>query len=334
MPARCNAADAQAVGYQGVTGHRFCGAMRTFNLISNISNGAGLQKDTELLRGLIESHGHSVTCTMFNESAPTFRPHDVNIFLEVVTPQWLQFGKQNWIVPNSEWWYPCWDPVLPRINKVLCKTKDCHEIWTRKAGSRAIYIGFEANDFYKSGIQRKPTFLHLAGKSETKNTAAVMEAWRNFNLPYPLIISAFKPGIVELCQGVKNVTQVHRFGDSQAVEMLNECQFHIMPSKNEGFGHAIHEALGCKGIVITTDAAPMNQFTGVDKRLLIPVARKVPRLLTFFHEVSGQDVAAAVHKAAQLYPDELEAIGNAAREGFIADRTFFREKFAEVVNGI
>lgn len=305
--------------------------MRTFNLISNITNGAGLQKDTELLRRMLESYGHKVTCTMFNESCPTFRRHDVNIFLEVINPTWTNYATENWLVPNSEWWGQCWEAFVPRFNKVLCKTKDCLGIWQRKVGTRAIYTGFEANDFYQPDTPRKRVFLHLAGKSETKNTAAVIAAWKNYHIPYPLIVSAFKANIMQMCLHVPNVELVTRFSDDDARRVINECQFHVMPSKNEGFGHAIHEALGCKGVVITTDAPPMNEFSGVDKSLLVTVEKKSPRPpLTWFYDVNPGALANAVFKAAQLMPADIETIGNNARDGFLADREHFRTKFAEL----
>lgn len=304
--------------------------MATFTIITNLTNGAGLQKDYELLKGLLESYGHTVRGEMFNAADPTFRQADVNLFLEVVNPRHIPYAKQNWIVPNSEWWYPEWDQNVRYFSKVLCKTRDCHRLWTAKVGAeRCVFTGFEANDLYRPEVERKRVFLHLAGKSETKNTAAVMAAWREHHLPYPLIVSAFKPEIVRLTQNVPNVTQVHRF--ENVVDVMNSSLFHIMPSKNEGFGHAIHEALGCKGMVVTTDAPPMNEFTGIEKGLLIPVDRKVPRLMTHFYEVSASAVAQAVHAAWNLYPDQLQKFGDTARAGFITDRDYFRTKFAEVV---
>lgn len=304
--------------------------MADFTIISNITNGAGLQKDYELLKRMLESYGHKVRGEMFNAGDPTFRRSDVNIFLEVVNPRHIPYAHQNWIVPNSEWWYPEWDRNLNNFNKVICKTKDCLALWSAKVGpAKCVYTGFEANDIYREGVPRKRQFLHLAGKSETKNTATVMAAWRDFKLPYPLIVSAFKPEIVRLTRGVPNVTQVDRFPDVETV--MNESLFHIMPSKNEGFGHAIHEALGCKGVVITTDAPPMNEFSGIHTPLLVPVLRKAPRLMTQFYEVSAQAVAQAVHAAWQLYPDQIEKAGETARQGFLQDREHFRSTFAEVV---
>jgi glycosyltransferase involved in cell wall biosynthesis len=303
--------------------------MARFTIITNITNGAGLQKDYELLKRMLESYGHEVRGEMFNEPTPTFRHADVNIFLEVVNPKHIPFAKQNWLVPNSEWWFDCWNANLPQFNKVLCKTHDCFQRWSQKVGgAKCTYIGFEANDYYRDDIKKLPTFLHLAGKSETKNTAAVIAAWRNHHLPYPLIVSAFKPEIINLTRGVPNVTQVDRFPD--VIQVMNECRFHIMPSKNEGFGHALSEAAGCKGVIITTDAAPMNAKP-VDKRLLIPVMRTVPRLMTQFYEVDPAAVAQRVHTAVQLPVGELERIGEDARVKFLSEREAFRAKFAEVV---
>lgn len=306
---------------------------RSFNIITNLTNGAGLQRDYELLKRLLESYGHKVTGTMFNAVAPTFRRHDVNIFLEVVTPQWIQYASENWIVPNTEWWYPCWDPFLPRINKVLLKTQDALRLWIKKIGpQRCRFIGFESNDFYVPDIPRQPIFLHMAGKSETKNTMAVTAAWRHEKLPYPLVAVAFKPEIVRLCQNIPNVTHVERYTDAEVIQAMNECRFHIMPSKYEGFGHYIHEAVGCGGIVITTDAPPMNEFDGIGRELLIPVERKLPRLKAgaVFNEVSPRAVADAVHKAAALSEERIAEIATAARAAFLADREYFRAQFKEL----
>lgn len=307
---------------------------KTFAIVSNISNGAGLQRDYELMKRMLESYGHTVYGEMFNANCPTLRRVDVVIFLEVVDVRWLQFAPEIWLVPNSEWWGVCWDGMLSRVTRVLCKTQDCLKIWTKKVGShRCVYTGWEANDFYQPDVKRLPTFLHLAGKSETKNTATVMAAWRDYRLPFPLVVSAFKPNIVALCNRVPNVRQVERFPENEAQHIINECQFHIMPSKYEGFGMAIHEALGCKGMVLTTDAPPMNEFQGVDRRGLIPVWRQAPRNnLTPFYEVAASSLADAVIKAAALPAAELEAIGEKAREGFLAERDYFRRTFYEVAH--
>lgn len=316
---------------------------KTFNISTNLTNGAGLQRDYELIRRMLESYGHTVNGLMFNSYMPT-PAADVTICLEVINDKHLQWdpnhkriptGKENWFVPNSEWYYPCWNGVMPRFAKILCKTPDCYEIWKKKVGAdKCVYIGFESLDFYQPDLPRSHSFLHMAGKSETKNTQAVCDAWKLFSLPFPLTVVAFKPEIVKHTHGVPNCRWVERLTDAEVAHEMNSHLFHIMPSKYEGFGHYIHEAIGCGGLVLTTDAAPMNQFNGIPRDLLIPVVKKERRLEAYFNLVSPEGVANAVKRAALVYEDVLAVrlISSTARQAFLEDREYFRTKFREIAN--
>lgn len=304
---------------------------KIFNISTNLSNGAGLQRDYELMRRMLESYGHTVNGLMFNDYQQPIPPCDITICLEVIEAR--QLGKVNWFVPNSEWYYPCWNGQLGRFSKFLCKTQDAYNIWCKKVGAaRCVYIGFESLDFCNRDVIRTPKFLHMAGKSETKNTAAVCEAWKKHNLPYDLTVVAFKPEIVRFTEGVPNCRWIERLTDAEVAHAMNEHLFHVMPSKYEGFGHYIHEAIGCYGLVITTDAAPMNQFNGIARELLIPVVKKEVRLEAFFNIVSADGVAEAVRRAAALPADIRNTLMDNARAAFLQDRDAFRKNFAEVAN--
>ena len=307
---------------------------KSFNVITNITNGAGLQRDYELVRDLLERAGHKVTGTMFNSPNPTFRRHDVNIFLEVVTPQWIQWAGENWIVPNTEWWYPVWDPFLPRMNRVLCKTQDCLRHWQKKAGPhRCKFIGWEAKDFFCESISRRRAFLHLACNSENKGTVPIAMAWRYHKLPYPLYITGTKTEVIKACAGIPNVVHMQRAQCDMIIQLMNECAFYLAPTRYEGYGMAIHEAIGCGSVVATTNAPPMNEFNGIARDLLIPVVAKNARLKAgaFFNEVDFNGVAAAVEKAAQLTDAQIADLSAQARAAFLADRAFFREQFKEII---
>ncbi len=304
-----------------------------FNVSTNLSNGAGLQRDYELVKHLLEGMGHAVHGLMFNDYAQPVPPADICIAIEVITPQQLVPGTANWFIPNSEWYFPCWNGQLARFSKILCKTKDCYNIWCKKVGAgKCVYIGWESLDFYDPDATRLPAFLHMAGKSETKNTAAVIAAWRNYKLPYHLTAVAWRPDIVRLCQNVPNVTHVERYSDADVARAMNTNIFHVMPSRYEGFGHYIHEAIGCGGIVLTTDAPPMNEFNGIHREFLIPVEKREVRLEAFFNHVSPVYVADAVHRAAGVSQEKLLEYRKVGRAAFLADRDAFREAFAEVVN--
>jgi len=197
-------------------------------------------------------------------------------------------------------------------------------------------LGWEAPDRYNPKIPREIRCLHSCGKSETKNTAAVMEAWKQQQLPYPITVSAFKPGIKALCWGIPNVTQVDRFPDEVMDQVMNEHLIHVMPSKYEGYGMSIHEALGCGALVITTDAEPMRSFSGICKQLLVPVRSTQARHAAQFNMVDGQGIAGALFRALQICEDEalLHRVCRGAREGFLRDRDFFRTEFPKIMESI
>ena len=306
--------------------------MKTFNIITNLVNGAGLQQDYALIRGLLESYGHKVNGVMSTVNRFGIPPADINIFLEHIVPYAMHCAKEQWVFPNSEWWYSTWDRHLPYFAKILCKTRDCYEIWSKKVPpANLVYTGFESNDYYRPEIVRLPVFLHLAGLSVSKNTQAVAEAWRKYALPYPLLVVSQRDEIARHCQGIKNVTLVARLSHEEVIAKMNECTFHLNPSMYEGFGHYIHEALSCGGVVITTDAPPMNSFAGIRRELLIPVASRTPSHEAFFNFVDPKDVAEAVHRAAAMSREQLDRNLTQTRSAFLSERDRFRQKFREVV---
>lgn len=146
-----------------------------FNIISNISNGVGLECDYRLLRESLEKLGHEVCGVPYQNSSLPAKA-DVNVFLEVVTERFLPFAPRNWVVPNPEWWFAGWDSLLPRFEWVLAKTRDCETRFQKKAAP-VKFIGWRSKDMFDLAVPRERKFLHVAGKSQTKNTAAVFEAW-------------------------------------------------------------------------------------------------------------------------------------------------------------
>jgi hypothetical protein len=304
-----------------------------FNIVTNLTNGAGLQRDYLMLRAKLEALGHTVNGTQFNDTYPTYRQHDVNIFLEVVNPAHIPYARKQWLVPNSEWWFPEWDRYVPGAALVLCKTPDAFSIWQQRAGSRAVYTGWESNDFYRPEIARKPMFLHMSRNSENKGTEFIAQAWRTHNLPYPLSIVGRKEEVMRQCAGIANVTLLKELTEDLFIQYMNTATFHVAPTRYEGFGMWIHEAIGCGGVVLTTNAPPMNQFNGVARDLLVPVARTQPRLAARFNFVDPNGLAAAVHKAAALPPERIAEISKAARAAFLADNAFFNDMITSLARG-
>jgi hypothetical protein len=311
------------------------GPKKVINLISNVSNGAGLERDCQLFSALLERLGHTTRLIAYDRPHEGLSyPADINIFLEVMVPYLMNMASVNWLMPNSEWWeFQTGESGLPRINLVLCKTHDCESIWGKKLG-RTFYCGFEAADLSNNTplLNKEVAFLHLAGNSGTKNTTAVVDCWRQYQPPYPITIVSRDPAVRVQCHGVPNVKYEQRLADSHVAHAVNSVRFHLLPSEYEGYGQGLHEALGCGGIVLTTDAPPMTEFPGIPQELLIPSTGTFIRRLATCHHVSPEGVRDSVEKAVALSNDRLCQLSLAAREGFETERQCFRDRMARLLN--
>jgi hypothetical protein len=309
--------------------------------------GAGLEREYLLLRQLLMDNGDYVMGMHYCDMSSQLHPSDIMVSFEVVAPRSLSLSKNNWFVPNCEWYDIRNDQFLPHFSKILCKTHDCYDIWCKKVGAdKCVYASFEARDIFNPDIPREPKFLHIAGKSEHKNTQAVLNAWAMQGEPLPpLTVIARAPCIeapfvnrrLDDMFPHKNVTYLPQVPDEKIVELMNSHQFHIIPSMYEGFGHILHEGLGCGALVITTDARPMNTYEGIVREFLIPVSGIEMRSLAQLNKVSVENVRLAAQKAVWMQRNSPALVGvrsASARQAFLDNRTFFRKTFMELVDAV
>lgn len=311
-----------------------------FNLCSNTDNGVGLQKDCELLRDLLVDWGHQVRLVHYKKTneLEECQTANVNIFLEVMAYGILNRAVENWFIPNPEWFAHYDHPEqMSFISKFLCKTHMATDIFKERFAPRVQYIGFEARDLYDPNVPRVRRFLHVAGQSRYKNSAAVAYAFakffddRDLDIRKELTFVGAYPEEVAFARDHKNVTYIQRASDSELKELMNSHLFHIMPSSTEGYGQALNEGLGCGAIVLTTDYPPMNEFVQ-DPNLLIPYQRLVPELAAQRAMVGAMEVKAAVEKAWRLPGHQLAEIRDNARTGFLERRDAFRSAFRRIVD--
>ena len=304
--------------------------MPSCTLITNHANGAGLERDARLLRGIFEVKGWQVRDHQFNAQ---YMPNksDWIIFIETYIPHWTQQANFKILLPNPEWFHPSMTSALRHIDQIWCKTYDSLKLFQRLAGvEKCIYIGFEANDLYLPHIPKQRKFLHVAGKSIAKGTEQVIQAWRS-GLTAPLTIVSYDLFLPDSGRGHPSITSLDRVDDIILQILLNTHRFVIQPSWMEGYGHVLHEALSCAATVLTTDAAPMNEYSGIDKRFLLPVHNKIPRFETWFHHVDPNAMRQVVEFAMNLPEEELDAIGEQARAAFLTDREEFRRTMKEII---
>lgn len=294
--------------------------MARINIITNLTNGAGLQRDYELLRAELERRGHAVHGIHYQ--SPDLQAGDVNIFLEVIEyrpkdepERHVRFedlaacAPQQWLVPNPEWWFRGWP--LDVWDVVLTKTRDATRIFTEMVGDRCEYLGWQAHDFYDPTIPRQRAFLHVAGKSKAKNTPAVLDGARRTGVPLTVV-----------AEGHQRVT------DEELRHLLNSHMFCVLPSAYEGYGHALHEAYGCGQVVLTTNAPPMNETRPA---IFITTLQRRTHHCGVLHEVTGRSVGRAMRAAMALTDDQVRTMSQQVRAAFDADRAVFQANLDRVL---
>jgi len=298
------------------------------NIITNLDNGVGLQRDFEMLVPKLQAEGWEVAGVPF--LAPwRVQAADVNLFLEVCVPSVFEHAREQWLVPNAEWCLRNWIPnIKSRFSRVLCKTHDAQRIFNLlMSGSpvQCFHIGWESRDLYDASVPREWKFLHVTGKSQNKNTAAILRAWQNFKIPYQLtLVSEHYPEAV----GMHNVTRHHRISDEHLVQLMNSHQFHLCPSEYEGWGHYLHEALGVGAVVITTAVPPMNEVGAPAELLVTPYHTRAQHCASM-STIMPEALFTSVQRAIKWSPEQVHRASTAARDGFLNQREYFKGRFAQ-----
>ena len=303
---------------------------------SNYAAKKGLLVDARILTKLLEGMGHEVLAWQFDDNAAGDRwgkenwgdKIDLLIFLEVVNPCFFRWARRSLFVPNQEWFKDESRYLLPRIDAVLCKTLDAVRLFTPLT-KQVYYTGFTSEDHYDAAIPKQRAFFHNPGQSTAKNTMAVLAAWGMFQLPQPLTILG--GGVWPVVRGVRYI----KFADKAAqIRLQNEHQFHICASAAEGWSHYLHEALLTKAVVITTNAAPMNEFKGCPEILMIRPRMTGRQGLATTNIIDPMGVRTAVERCWSWTETDLREVGEKARETELEGNTLFGGRFCRLIEYI
>ena len=291
-------------------------------------NGVGLQADANILVNALNSHD----CQIIDWTKPIRRVADINIHLEHIRKEFIFHAKYNILMPNPEWFEPSFEPLLKNIDLVICKTYYCFDIFSKKH-KKVVYSGFTSIDKFNENIEKRTLFLHLGGLSSHKNSELIRDIWsENDNMP---LLFMQKIGAKNFSLRKKNyIEQFTRLPENELISRMNQSIFHICPSKAEGFGHYINEAISTGAIVITTDAPPMNELITSDYGFLVPADICGKHKLSFEYCVKKQALKETILKVAELPIPTIIAMSNKAREAFITRDNNFKTKINEIINGI
>lgn len=290
-------------------------------------NGVGLSTDMQLLEGILGAAGHRVSRVDWRGAQ---MPRvDVAIFLELWSARLARYATKTVGVFNLEWFQNMWRPDLHKIDQLWAKSLEAHQIYRRLGLRTSTLTGFASRDLLDTRVHRERTALHLRGHSEFKNTKAVIDTWtRDPSLPELTIISNVPLDVPP------HIRLLRRVSDMQLQEEMNNATFHICPSRSEGWGHYLSEALSVGALVIATDASPMNEHVSRDWGILIQPTSMGRRGMVTEYGVSTRALGAAIRQAAVLPDHKIQAMSKKAREHFEKRNSEFTNKALELLAGI
>lgn len=313
--------------------------MARINLIA-WDNNRGLSHDIRLLRDALRGLGHEVSFTpatpprkrrwwqslalRWSHAWRSEAPYDLNITLEHASPDHLRLARCNAFIPNPEWFSQRDRKQLARYDAVLTKTRAATDIF-EGLGVRTLPIGFQSTDCLHSPRVRQPTFLHLAGASRMKGTERLLATWRQ-HPEWPALHVLQAPGVgSDTDWSAPNI--VHRreyVADIAEIRQLqNSHVFHLCLSETEGWGHYIAEALSCGAVVLTCDAAPMNELVTDTRGVLVAATLDGPLNLATRYLFDEAALEAAIERCMRMERAEWEQLGMAARNWYVDNQQGF-----------
>lgn len=254
---------------------------------------------------------------------------DAIIFNEEYDWNLVQAVKKTGIkvITYLDYYKKDWEHLMGVYDAVLCSTQRTFDLV--KDFCKAYYIGWAVDsDLFRpqDNGDEKFTFFHNAGWlgiNYRKMTPAVILAFDAISREIPgmtLFIHAqaelekLPPQVVNIVRENKNIS--YHVETVPAPGLYHKGRILVFPSKLEGLGLPLFEALACGLPVIATDSPPMNEFVKNDHNgLLVRVAHRSVRAdnIAFPEElIDINDLTLKMAKAASD-PQHLEEMAKNSR---------------------
>jgi glycosyltransferase involved in cell wall biosynthesis len=313
-------------------------------------NGLGLTRDAQLLADALKANDCDVHVTSLGEKDEQLRwrygrgrrvffshwrhtwarirgrtPYDVNIMFEHLWPLHLSLARYNIALPNPEWFDSKDARHLRRMDHVWAKTRYAQKLF-QALGCKTSFVGFDSDDHYDPHVPRTRRFFHLAGGSRIKGTERLLALWRK-HPEWPQLTVLQNPACANPGSAQANIRHCVEYIAPEALrEFQNAHAFHVCPSEAEGWGHYIVEGMGVGAVVITTDAAPMNELVSPERGLLVAAheAGTMGHTVTWHFDEAAMEQA--ITEAMQMSDDELRDKGHRAREWFAQNHVEFARR--------
>jgi len=308
----------------------------SINIIAR-TNGVGLDRDVDLVTHAAEAAGYEVSfshCRGIKPWAgwfPQKKRFDANIFMERVFSRWLGTAKSNILIPNQERFPERHIPILGKIDHIFCKSQHALEIF-EKIHPSCHFSGFTSLDLLDKEEPRTPLgILHLAGRSTLKGTETILELWNKHPDWPPLTLVQCKENAPEnVPENVNLLT--HYLEDAEITKIYNQHPIHLCPSRSEGWGHYLVEAMSCEAVVITTDAPPMNELVRPNRGTLVRSSHSDPRHLGTNFFVDPEKLETAIQNTLATSKENLRTLGMNARNWMLENDQAFNESLPKLLD--
>ena len=302
------------------------------------TNGVGIDRDVALVSDALRAVGMDVELSHCRAISPlrrftsSRRVVDANIFVERVFPRWLSSASVNLLIPNQERFPKRHLQQLKHIDAVLCKSRHAEAIFRNYANT--CFIGFSSKCIYNPAIEKDfLSFFHLAGRSTLKGTETVLSLWEK-HPEWPGLTLVQSSGHAPR-RAPENVQLVPRFvSDDELAAIMNRHGVHLCPSRSEGWGHYITEALACGSVVLTTDAPPMNELIDPSRGILIPYTATRPRHLGTSYLADPSALEAAISTVVKMPLERKMEFATSGRDWYLDNDLRFRNQLPQVVASV
>lgn len=314
------------------------------------NSGSGIIQDAGILLDLLQGEGFRGRLLPFRHASSKrerrlkyiyqlwryMRPFRVQIHLQHIWREQFTFSRNNLVFPNQEFFDPDILGKLTKLHAVCCKTHYAQNLFD-PLPFNSIYTGFTSRDKYRDGYFKDyRKVLHVAGSSDWKGTAEVIELWK-YHPEWPELIVLWSPldsygnprKKRECSQNIRVINK--RVGEAHLVELMNTCGIHLCPSSTEGFGHYIMEALSTGAIVITTDAPPMNELISSEYGYLAEADPAGEQFMSTLYRVRVQSLGECVGHVLNEPPDVLANKSCLARRWYWQNDRNFRDRFKNLI---
>lgn len=287
-------------------------------------NGLGLSQDVQVLREALEPR-HEIHFTDWQQPRRVEARHfDLNIFCELINPVFFGQARANYGLLNPEWTSREVGRHAARLDLILCKTRDAMEAFSKTAPTH--YTGFTSIDKWDAEVERRHAFLHVAGGSSAKGTNELVQAFGRTGVPLTIIGTTHVPKMLP-----ENITHHQRVSPDALSYLMNQHAIHVCPSSYEGFGHYINEARSVGAMILTTNAAPMNELCTPEFSFGVGYDRMTPQGMAIHKHVNVDQLAEAVEVTAKMDPALVIRLGAKARMAYLKGKEEFHQAMKDLL---